>query len=177
MAVFTAGPVEARDVEPQDAGALQTLLEGCEDYSALVEGQPPDEEAALDVMSDVAPGKSLADKRLLGLWQGDALVGVLDVMRGYPEPEMWFIGLFLVAPAQRGHGLGAGVIRAFEDWAAGQGVRAVGLGVVEPNVAAMRFWERMGFRETHRTPPRPFGRKTHVVIVMRKTLDVNRQKV
>ena len=170
MAAFTTGEIEARELRPQDAGALQTLLEACRDYTELVEGQPPDAEAALDVMSDVAPGKTLEDKCLLGLWQNDVLIGVLDVMRGYPEPDAWFIGLLVIAPEQRGQGQGAAVVRAFEVWAAGQGVRAVGLGVVEPNTGALRFWQCMGYAEVRRPAPHPVGRKTHVVIVMRKPL-------
>lgn len=172
MAAFTAGKIEARELHPQDASALQALLEACDDYADLVEGQPPDAEAALDVMSEVAPGKTLDDKRLLGLWGADTLVGVLDVMCGYPEPDAWFIGLLMIAPEQRGQGLGAAVVRAFEAWAAGQGARAMGLGVVEPNTGALRFWQRMGYAEVRRTAPRSFGRKTHVVIVMRKALAV-----
>ncbi|WP_119068855.1 GNAT family N-acetyltransferase [Aggregatilinea lenta] len=170
MPVFTVGQVEARELTPQDAGALQTLLEACDDYTVLVEGQPPDAEAAFDVMADLAPGKTLDDKRLLGLWRGDRLVGVLDAMVGYPMPDVWFIGLLMIAPEQRGHGLGASVVGAFEAWAASQGARAIGLGVVEPNRDALRFWQRLGYAELRRTGPRPFGRNLHVVIVLQKAL-------
>ena len=123
-------------------------------------------------MSEVAPGKTLRDKTLLGLYAADGtLAGVLDVIHDYPVPGEWFLGLLLLDPQWRGQGLGTAVVRAAEAWAAQGGARAIGLGVVEVNVDALRFWQRLGYAEVSRTARRPFGQREHVVIVLRRTLD------
>lgn len=158
-------------LEDPDRPAVQALLERCADYFELVEGAPPAKDAADDLYSDLAPDKTLEDKLLLGVWDlAGRLVGLLDVMRDYPEPREWFIGLMLIDPALRGQGVGTDVYRAFEAWAARCGVLAVGLGVVEANSQAYHFWQRLGFETVRQTPPRLFGSKEHVVNVMRQPL-------
>jgi GNAT superfamily N-acetyltransferase len=154
-----------------DRPAAQALLVRCSDYYQLVEGHSAPENAVDELYTDVAPGKTLDDKLLLGVWTtAGVLVGVLDAMRDYPAAGEWFIGLMLIDPPWRGQGVGAQVYRAFAAWAKGGGARVLGLGVVEANVKALRFWQQMGFETARRTPPRPFGNKTHIVIMLRQTL-------
>jgi GNAT superfamily N-acetyltransferase len=153
----------------RDTAALQALLEACADFSVLVEGQPPGATAAQEAFEEMPPGKAPDDKFLIGLFDaaGD-LVGVLDAIRDYPEPGEWFIGLLLLRPDQRGRGLGQRIYGAFEAWAAASGARSIGLGVVETNERAYRFWQRMGFGLVRTTPPRRFGQKEHAVRYMRR---------
>jgi len=47
---------------------------------------------------------------------------------------------------------------------------AIMLGVVEENQAAYDFWQRLGFELVRKTEPRPFGRKTQSVSVMRRAV-------
>jgi nitroreductase/GNAT superfamily N-acetyltransferase len=154
-----------------DRPTVQALLERCVDYFELVDGAPPGDHAADGLWIDVAPGKTLDDKLLLGVWDlSGHLDGVLDVMRDYPEPGEWFIGLLLIDPAERGQGTGGAVYRAFAAWAAGCGATAIGLGVVEANTGAYRFWLRLGFEAVRVTPPRTFGSREQTVTVMRQPL-------
>jgi GNAT superfamily N-acetyltransferase len=172
--LFMAGPYPARLITADDAFLLQDLFVRCTDFSLLVEGVPPGPNAAQDLLHDVAPGKTLDDKILIGLWDSSGcLLGLIDAMRGYPAPDQWFIGLMLIDPALRGQGIGAQAYRGFEHWAAGQGAHSIGLGVVEANTAGCRFWQQMGFAEASRTEPRSFGEKTHVVIRMQKFISAS----
>jgi GNAT superfamily N-acetyltransferase len=170
--LFPIGDYTAALLRPdQDTAALQALFEACADFSDLVEGEPPAPTAAQDAFTDLPPGKTLDDKFLIGVFDpAGILVGVLDVIRAYPQPAAWFIGLLLLHPSSRGHGLGEIVCRAFEGWAAAQGAREIGLAVVEANVSGYRFWSRLGFVPIRTTPPRVFGRKTHAVIYMARSL-------
>jgi len=151
-----------------DAPALQELLERCADFSWLVEGEPPSPHAAQDMLADLPPSKTLADKFLYGIFREKTLVGVLDGIRGYPQEGTWWIGLLLLDPAQRGRGTGEQALLAFEDWAGQQGAQALMLGVVEENRRGFNFWRRMGFTLVETRPPRRFGQKEQVVLVMRK---------
>ncbi len=174
--LFSTRDTAARFLGPDDAVAAQALLEHCADYFELVEGEPPDPEAARHLFEDVAPGKTLDDKLLIGIFDPDeTLIGLIDAMRGYPEPDIWFIGLMLIDPVRRSQGSGAAIYRAFEQWAAGQGARGIGLGVVEANQRAHQFWSRMGFGDIRRTPSQHYGRRDHVVIFMRKKIDQDAQ--
>jgi GNAT superfamily N-acetyltransferase len=151
-----------------DAPALQDLLERCADFSQLVEGEPPSAHAAQDMLTDLPPGKSLADKFLFGIFREDILVGVLDAVRDYPQNGVWWLGLLLLDPAQRGRGAGVQALNVFAGLASKQGAQALMLGVVEENQSGLRFWRRMGFEVMEKRPPRLFGRKEQVVLVLRK---------
>lgn len=57
-----------------------------------------------------------------------------------------YIGGMGVAPSHRGHGLGEHVMRAVLESARARGLRRVMLEVLEPNLHAIRLYERLGFR-------------------------------
>jgi ribosomal protein S18 acetylase RimI-like enzyme len=96
------------------------------------------------------------------------LAGVLDAVRDYPAPGDWWLGLLLLAPAQRNQGLGQRVYQAFEHWAGENGARCIYLGVLAENTDAYRFWQKAGFELVERRPAQHFGQVEHVVITMRK---------
>jgi GNAT superfamily N-acetyltransferase len=96
-----------------------------------------------------------------------AQAGVLDGMRHYPEENIWWIGLLLLAPETRNQGVGLLVAEAFIDYARASGGKAVMLGVIEENRRAVQFWSRHGFELVRKTEPRTFGKKRQAVFVLR----------
>jgi ribosomal protein S18 acetylase RimI-like enzyme len=94
----------------------------------------------------------------------------LDAVRDYPAPGEWFRGLLLVDPTYRQEGVGSKLYQAFEGWAMQRGAQHIGLGVVEQNKRAYVFWQRLDFEEQEKRPPRRYGNKEHVVIVMIRRL-------
>ncbi len=125
---------------------LQAFYEGCRDYFELVTGQPPGPDEAGDLLRALPRGKAQEDKFVIGLFDAPAhLVGVLDVIRDFPAPREWYLGLLLFEPRLRGNRLGDRVYHRLEDWIRAQGGTAVHLVVDEVNPGALRFWQRMGF--------------------------------
>jgi GNAT superfamily N-acetyltransferase len=158
-------------LRPDDTAALQALLERSADYSELVTGAPPGPSEALSLLQDCPEGKTTDDKVVIGFFTDQGhLVGVLDAVRDYPGPRVWFLGLLLLDPDYRNKGLGERTYRAFERWAGQQGARRIRVGVVEANQRAYAFWERMGFAPAERRPPRRYGNLEHVVIVMERAV-------
>lgn len=150
---------------------LQKLFDRCADFAMLVEGEEVSPTAAEDIFQSKPDGRSLDDKFLYGLWdRTGAIVGVLEGMRHYPDETIWWIGLLLLAPEIRGRGLGRKLVQGLCDCARSAQVTAVMLGVVEENRSAYRFWQQVGFERVRQTEPRPFGKKTHTVYVMRRAL-------
>jgi len=79
------------------------------------------------------------------LWlDGDGAVAALALLavRG----DRGWVGGFGVAPRHRGSGLGHRVASAVQEIASGLRLRAVQLEVLAPNAAAIRTYERAGFR-------------------------------
>jgi len=155
-----------------DAPAVQKLLEACADFNLLVSGLPPAPGDGLDLFRDLPPGKSLADKAVIGVYDRPAhLAGLADVIRGYPEEDTWFIGLLLLEPSARGQGLGRRFYQEIERWVRQNGARRIKLGVVGDNQDGCRFWQALGFQEIGVRPPRKFGEKEQVVYIMERVLE------
>lgn len=167
--------LEGYRIERLDAGhaaALQDLYERCSDYHELEEGRPTRPGAARHLLSELPPGKVPGDKFVLGIrGPGEALVGVLDLIRDYPEERAWWLGLLMLDPGVRGRALGGRVLGAAEEALRGRGARSVYLGVLEHNVRGERFWRRRGFAELHRQAYTSATGHPSRVIVMRRDLE------
>ena len=90
---------------------------------------------------------------LLVASDGDHAVGYLMLRLG-DGPSTWEIGerageveTLAVLPEARSSGVGEALMRAAIEVADANGVRALGVGVVHSNEAAIRFYERAGFRQ------------------------------
>jgi GNAT superfamily N-acetyltransferase len=125
---------------------LQAFYERCRDYFELVTGQPPSPTEARELLAAVPRGTSRDDKFAIGLFDAPGhLVGILDVIRDFPRPREWYLGLLLFEPTLRGQKLGDRVYHRLEDWVRAQGGTALHLIVEEVNPRALSFWQRMGF--------------------------------
>ncbi len=168
--LFTIPHYTVRYLRAGDEALIYDLLQRCEEFSRLVSGQPPEPEEAAGLLVDLPPGKSLADKFSIGVFNGpETLIGLVDLIRGYPRPEVWFIGLMQLDPAYQGRGIGKQLYQAVESWSAQQGAREMMLGVVAQNVDALAFWEKLGFQVVDQKPGK-FGLLETTVLVMQKTV-------
>ena len=168
---FRFDKLSARLLNRGELDAIQTLLEGCDDFSILVTGKPSEPNAARDLLLDCPPGIDLKNKYLIGFIDSKKnLIGLLDVINGYPKTGVWFIGLLIFLPEQRNKGLGERAIKGLENWIRSMGAKEIRLGVVKNNKAAIRFWEKVGFHFLEKRPPAKFGLKRQVVLVYHRIL-------
>lgn len=125
---------------------VRQLFEECADFFHLIHGDAAPE--AEQIFEDVPPGKRPEDKLVFGISARggeDRLLGLVELLRGHPTRDDWWLGLLLVAPALRGRGLGAATVAAVTRFVSLSGGRTLQLVVQEQNPAALRFWQRHGF--------------------------------
>lgn len=162
----------ARRLDEKDTAALQALCDACADYHVLIEGEPAGPDEGRHLLAELPPGKTLEDKFFFGLFTPrPRLCGALDLLRDCREPGEWYLGLLLFEPAVRGQGLGERVLRAAEHWARTQGAQQMRLACAEQNEAGRRFWERQGYREDRRFPPRLRGARETVFVELTRKLE------
>lgn len=134
-----------------DAGRLQELLDRCSDYYELHEGCATPVDAGVHELSAVPPGRSAGELQVFAFAQP---AGVLDAMiqllPGYPDEGVWWIGLLVVAPGLRGRGVGRELLRHAVEAAASASATGLQLLVSVRNPRALKFWASAGFRETGR---------------------------
>lgn len=151
--------MEYRKLGLRDVASLQALLESNSGYSHRVSGRDPQSADGHAILTVLPSGTNMVDKHDWGLWEDGQLVAFADVIRGYPIPNIAYIGLLMTAGGQSRHGLGRamfglvlGEIRAWH------GVSVVRLGIVESNAeVAAPFWQSLGFAPTGESKPHVDG--------------------
>lgn len=106
--------LRACPLEAEDGPLLQEMFERCGDYFEAVTGLPVGPAEAQSTFMVLPEGKGYEDKFLIGIFDYEELVGVVDAIRNYPEPAIWWIGLMLLVPERRGRGLGTIVYQALD---------------------------------------------------------------
>jgi RimJ/RimL family protein N-acetyltransferase/diadenosine tetraphosphate (Ap4A) HIT family hydrolase len=144
----SAAPLRYEPLGMDDLARLQELCESCADYYHLMTGAPvhPSEASSLYTMRPETAG--VHDKFLIAVWRGTRMVGALDVYRHYPARRQAWIGLLLLHPEFRGHGLGTEMITWVLGWARQQGCDRVRVGVAEDNQRALAVLDHLGFVAT-----------------------------
>ena len=90
----------------------------------------------------------LRDKFVIGVWTEDGLTAAIDLLRDFPQPHVWYLGLLLVAPEARSSGLGARIVEALKVWMRSHDGRSIRLVTQDQNPDALRFWLAQGFVQT-----------------------------
>lgn len=107
------------------------------------------EEVSLDRLREeltVLPkGKELRDKYFFGLYGAGELVAAIDLIDGYPEADVAYLGWLILAAEHQGRGEGSMIVKELTDFLRAQGFRALRLARVRGNPQSARFWEKNGF--------------------------------
>lgn len=151
---------------------LQRFLDANPPYFLTVFGEPagPDE-ASEEIHGLPPPGWPYGRKYLLGYvnTNGD-IVAMANVVTDFLAPSVWHLGFFIVATERHGQGDAHTIHRELAEWAASHGACWLRLGVMQGNVRAARFWERLGYLQTRTRDGVVMGKLTHTMRVMVKPL-------
>lgn len=98
-----------------------------------------------ETLEATPPGKSLADKYYVGFFEGAKLVAVLDLIDGYPEDDIAYIGFFMLAKEYQGNGLGSALVTELFDYLKSTGFKRIRLGIDKENPQSNHFWKKNGF--------------------------------
>jgi len=141
--------------EGGDLELARALILAAGDFTEITTGSPASEADVLSLFDDLPPGRTMADKFVLGFFAGTRLVGIADVVRGWNAPDKAIIGLLLFRPEARGRGYGRAALDRIELLtAAWPNMTRLRIGVDATHIAALAFWRHMGFAETGEIRPR-----------------------
>src|SRR5882757_3671504 len=135
-------------ISPYDVAPVQALIESDPGYTERITGYPPGPADAQSLLMMRPDGLPEDAKVVLGVWEEDQLVAVVDLLRGYPNDHTAFVGLLEVHGAHQGRGVGAAAYRMVERYVGTSfpEVRTLRLAVVDSNAErAAGFWIRQGF--------------------------------
>ena len=168
--MYTSDFFTVRPLTADDADEMFRLFGTNPYYFSCEQDHPVTRAKTAAVLTDLPPGRTRADKHVIGFFEHDRLAALMDYIDGYPDPSCLFIGLFMVDGGRRRQGLGRKLIAEFLSRAAGQGYGRIRLGCIAENRESFPFWSAMGFREVSRTVTRAEGRRDWNIIVMERPL-------
>lgn len=137
-----------------DRAAVAELFAATPDYAARLSGRGPTEADVRELFESRPPGVDADAKVVLGWFEGGELVGVADLVRGFPRTGVAYVGLLLVRGDRQGRGTGRALHEDLVRLARRWGATTMRLGVVAANAAgAEPFWHACGYRPTGEVRP------------------------
>ena len=142
--VLFAGSTSRR-LDQNDQPRLAAFCRSCSDFFELVEGRAGTGKTADKLLNGAPPNVAREKKFVFGFERDVSLVGVVDLIDGFPESGGWYVGILLLAPGERSQGMGHALWVSLERWLFGRKADVVRLIVQEQNPRALRFWRSLGF--------------------------------
>ena len=132
---------------------IEIVYELCCNNSLYYQYCPPfvSTQSIKDDMSALPPNKTLKDKYYVGYYEENKLIAVMDLIMGYPEESVAFIGFFMTDIYVQNKGIGSSIIEELCAALSQFGVSSIRLGWVRGNPQAEYFWHKNGFTETGAT--------------------------
>lgn len=96
-------------------------------------------------MNALPPGIAKTNKYYVGYFDDDHLLTVLDLIDGYPQKDIMFIGFFMCDIHRQKRGIGTAIITELLNSIKKLGYKSVRLGWVKGNPQAEHFWLKNGF--------------------------------
>jgi len=127
-----------------DVDDILALCQGNPQFYEHTQAQPTREQIRSD-MRLTPPGIESSAKYYFGLFEHQDLVAIMDLVDGYPKPEVAYIGFFMVNQAYQGRGIGAAIIDEAMAHLTETGTSSVRLAIDKANPQATHFWKKNGF--------------------------------
>lgn len=112
------------------------------------------------------PKKGYEDKYFLGFYQQEELLAIMDLIEGYPEEKMAWIGLFIMNKTCQGKGIGTRIVEGVVGYLKETGHVCVQLGYVKHNLQSRGFWIKNHFVLTGKETDTP----DYTIVVAERSL-------
>lgn len=171
---MTGSPIiegfSVRPFEEDDAPQLQSLFAADHEYFALADGFVTHVDELEQIRAALPPDCSRDDKSLFVIMRADRVVGMIDIIRGYPERSTWYLPLLFLAKDLRGQGHGRDALHAIYSWVRAQGGAAISVGVAEGNSLGRWLYATEGFIFKTAREPDPAEHRLRRTLVLERPL-------
>lgn len=160
------------DGNSQDIEAVQHVLDGAPGYTLRVTGRPVRPADADALFAALPPGLGRSAKHVFAVDVDGTMVGVVDLLDGWPDPSTAHLGLLLLDETHQHQGIGGLVWQQLQTMLALEPhVRTVRAAVVQTNVEVLPFWTRCGFTDTGQRKPYTSGDLVSTAIILERPIE------
>lgn len=121
---------------------IQDIFNLCCENKLYYEYCPPmvTEESIKKDMTALPPNTKIDDKFYIGFYKEGSLIAVMDLIDGYPEQKIAYIGFFMTSVVIQKRGIGSEIISELCDYLKKKGFISIRLAWVKGNPQAEHFW-------------------------------------
>lgn len=158
---------QIRLLSDTDADQLQKFLNAFDDFFLSCEGEKG---SAVSMLNACPPNKDIKkDKHVLGIYEQEKLIGMIDLLQNYPIDGTWMIGYLLIHPDYRGKHIGSRLMQSLCKILKEKGILRLRCIVQDENPKALAFWLNNGF-VIEKSIEQPLGAKINSSKVLEKKL-------
>ncbi|MDE5865882.1 MAG: GNAT family N-acetyltransferase [Lachnospiraceae bacterium] len=121
---------------------IQDIFNLCCENKLYYEYCPPmvTEESIKKDMITLPPNTNISDKFYIGFYKEGKLIAVMDLIDGYPEQKIAYIGFFMTNVTIQKRGVGSEIISELCNYLRQKGFISIRLAWVKGNPQAEHFW-------------------------------------
>lgn len=133
-----------RKLNKEDIGQIYEL---CKKNTLYYQYCPPFVtcESIEEDLTALPPNILIEHKYYVGYYEGDKLIAVMDLIEGYPETDIVYIGFFMRSVDIQKRGIGTAIIQELLEYVRTMGYKSVQLAWVKGNPQSEHFWIKNGF--------------------------------
>ncbi len=133
-----------RNLDTSDIDDIVELCRQNKEFYKHTEARPTGENIR-DDMQTTPPGIDLSSKYYFGFFDNQELIAVMDLVDGYPETDIAYIGFFMMNLKHQGKQIGSAIISEVIDYLRSIGKTSVRLAIDKGNPQSTHFWMKNGF--------------------------------
>lgn len=140
-----------RKLTEEDIPFIYSMCLGNQQYYQYCTKQPTIDLIKSD-LKITPPGIDISKKYYVGFFEEETLVAVMDLIDGYPDDKIAFIGFFMMNMDFQGNGLGSSIIHEVLKYLKNNGFISIRLGIDKNNPQSTHFWKKNGFKIIREVP-------------------------
>ena len=133
-----------RTLDEDDIDIILDIYNGNKLFYKYSEAKPTKEQV-LEDMHVAPPQAEQSSKYFFGFFEGTELIAVMDLIDGYPNPEIAYLGLFMMNIQFQGKQVGSSIIHETEDYLKTIGIKKIRLAINKGNPQSTHFWGKNGY--------------------------------
>lgn len=133
-----------RLLNESDLDEIRSVCRGNDQFYRYCDSEP-DDEHILNDMHITPPGIDHEDKYYIGFYKGGDLVAIMDLIDGFPQSGIAYIGFFMMNMKYQGRQIGSGIIDETISYLRSVGMKEVRLAIDKENPQSNHFWKKNGF--------------------------------
>ena len=132
------------DVRKLGDSDVDIILELCRENTQYYQycGAETSKEQILEDLHSIPPG---IGKYYICFFRKSILIAVMDLIDGYPEPDVAYVGFFMMKKEEQGRQIGSTIIQETAAYLKETGKTAIQLGIDQENPQSTYFWKKNGF--------------------------------